>query len=62
VERRRWYPVSDKFRICIQKSFCVEVAKAFGRGLCGFYDADEWENIVKRYGPLKHLQTLGRTP
>ena len=42
--------------------FCVEVAKAFGKGLCSFYDADEWANIVKRYGPLKQLQTLGRTP
>lgn len=39
--------------------FCLEVAKAFGRGLCSFYDEEEWANIVERYGPLRHLQTLG---
>jgi hypothetical protein len=41
--------------------FCVEVAKAFGKGLCQFYNADEWHIIEKRYGPLKLLQTPGRT-
>jgi len=40
--------------------FCLEVAKSFGKGLCSFYDEEEWTNIVERYGPLKHLQTLGR--
>jgi hypothetical protein len=39
--------------------FCVEVAKAFGNGLCSFYDVEEWGNIVDRYGALKQLQTLG---
>ncbi|TRO49912.1 DUF1177 domain-containing protein [Candidatus Bathyarchaeota archaeon] len=40
--------------------FCLEVAKSFGKGLCSFYDQEEWANIVERYGPLKHLQTLGK--
>jgi hypothetical protein len=40
--------------------FCLEAAKAFGKGLCSFYDEEEWANIVKRYGPLNHLQTLGK--
>lgn len=40
--------------------FCLEVAKSFGKGLCSFYDEEEWANIVERYGPLKHLQTLGK--
>ncbi len=40
--------------------FCLEVAKSFGKGLCSFYDEEEWTNIVKRYGPLSHLQTLGK--
>jgi hypothetical protein len=40
--------------------FCVEVAKAYGKGLCQFYNAEEWRLIEKKYGSLKLLQTLGR--
>lgn len=40
--------------------FTLEVAKLFGRGLCSFYDENEWVNIVNRYGALKSLQTLGK--
>ena len=40
--------------------FCLEVAKLFGKGLCSFHDEEEWANIVERYGPLRHLQTLGK--
>jgi len=40
--------------------FCIEVAKAFGRGQCAFYDAEEFERLVALYGPMKHLQTLGK--
>ncbi len=39
--------------------FTLEVAKQYGKGLCSFYDAGEWENIVKRYGPNTHLQSRG---
>jgi hypothetical protein len=39
--------------------FCLEVAKQYGKGTCSFYDEAEWANIVARYGPLWHLQTLG---
>jgi hypothetical protein len=39
--------------------FCLEVAKQYGRDLCRFYDEAEWITIKTRYGPLKHLQTLG---
>jgi len=42
--------------------FVLEVAKAYGRGLCRFYDEEEWRIIVERYGPLKVLQTKGREP
>jgi len=42
--------------------FVLEVAKAYGRGLCRFYDEKEWPIIVKRYGTLKMLQTMGREP
>jgi hypothetical protein len=42
--------------------FCVEVAKAYGKGLCNFYNEEEWRLIEKRYGPLKLLQTSGRQP
>ena len=42
--------------------FCVEVAKAYGKGLCSFYDEEEWGRILHRYGPLKLLQTPGNPP
>lgn len=41
--------------------FCVEVAKAYGKGLCNFYDEDEWRIIERKYGPLKLLQTPGKS-
>ena len=40
--------------------FCIEVAKAFGRGTCAFYDAAEFERLVSLYGSMKHLQTMGK--
>lgn len=40
--------------------FCIEVAKAFGAGKCSFYDAEEFERLVRLYGSMKHLQTLGK--
>jgi hypothetical protein len=39
--------------------FCLEVAKAYGDGACEFYDHKEYEELVARYGPMRHLQTLG---
>ncbi len=39
--------------------FTLEVAKQYGRGLCSFYDEEEWGNILSRYGAHTHLQTLG---
>jgi hypothetical protein len=40
--------------------FVLETAKAYGKGLCSFYDEEQWAIIVQRYGPLKQLQTKGR--
>jgi hypothetical protein len=42
--------------------FCIEVAKAFGSGKSAFYDEAEYARILKRYGAMTHLQTLGRKP
>lgn len=42
--------------------FCIEVAKRFGPGACAFYDEAEFARILKRYGPLTKLQTLGKVP
>ena len=39
--------------------FCLEVAKAFTRGECRFYDPKEFSRLVSLYGPLRQLQTLG---
>ena len=40
--------------------FCVEVAKEFTAGRARFYDPEEFERLVALYGPMRHLQTLGR--
>jgi len=40
--------------------FVLESAKAYGKGLCSFYDEEQWALIAQRYGPLKKLQTKGR--
>ncbi len=39
--------------------FCLEVAKAYGKGLCSFYDLKEWRIIEKKYGALKVLYSTG---
>lgn len=40
--------------------FMLEVAKAYGRRQCKFYDKEEFNKILKKYGPMNHLQTLGK--
>ncbi|MDW2799940.1 DUF1177 domain-containing protein [Clostridium boliviensis] len=39
--------------------FMLEVAKAYGRGECTFYDETEYERIQYLYGNMEHFQTLG---
>ncbi len=39
--------------------FMLEVAKAYGRGECSFYDVAEYERIQYLYGSMDHFQTLG---
>lgn len=41
--------------------FCLEVAKVYGGGTCEFYDQKEYEELIARYGPMRHLQTHGQT-
>jgi hypothetical protein len=36
--------------------FVIEVAKSFTQGKCKFYDDEEFEKIVKKYGEMTHLQ------
>jgi len=40
--------------------YCIEVAKAFTEEKCNFYDEKEFELIMKLYGSMKNLQTLGK--
>lgn len=40
--------------------YVVEVAKSFGRDKCNFYDENEFEKILSKYGTLNHFQTLGK--
>ncbi len=39
--------------------FMLEVAKGFCAGKVQFYDVQEYGRILRRYGSLSHLQTLG---
>lgn len=40
--------------------FMLEVVKYFGKGDLKFYDEEEYELLKKLYGPMNHLQTLGK--
>ncbi len=40
--------------------FVLEVAKAFGKGKCEFYDKKEFQKLLTLYGSLEHLKTPGR--
>lgn len=40
--------------------FMLEVAKAFGKKKCEFFDREEYDRIQKLYGTMNHLQTLGK--
>jgi hypothetical protein len=42
--------------------FCIEVAKAFGRDRCSFYDHGEFDRLVALYGSMKHLQAPVHRP
>lgn len=48
---------SHETDIALAVKFAVEVAKAFGRGGCQFYDAKEYIRLLELYGSLRHLQT-----
>lgn len=37
--------------------FLVETAKDFGRGVCSFYNKEEYAELLRRYSSLAHLQT-----
>lgn len=40
--------------------FVIEIAKAFGCGKCQFYDTEEFDKLVSKYGEMKQFQTLGK--
>lgn len=39
--------------------FVIEVAKQFGKGLCRFYEPQEFQQLVKLYGPMNKFQQRG---
>jgi len=51
---------SHEVDIEVAGRFVVEVAKAFGRGTCKFFDEKEWETMTALYGSMEHLKTLGK--
>jgi hypothetical protein len=51
--------VSNAGDIDVATRFCIEVAKAFTAGQCAFVDEKHWDALQRRYGSLRHLQSLG---
>ncbi|AYD42642.1 DUF1177 family protein [Yersinia rochesterensis] len=49
---------SHETDIALVVKFVIEVAKEFGRGICNFYDAEEYDRLVVFYGSMSHLQLL----
>ena len=39
--------------------FILEVAKAYTKGECSFYDEKEYAHLQKLYGSMEHLRTFG---
>jgi hypothetical protein len=40
--------------------FSIETAKGFGEGKVQFYNKKEFQHILDLYGPMNHLQTMGK--
>jgi hypothetical protein len=40
--------------------FCIEVAKGFVQGTCALHDPQEFQRLVELYGPMDHLQGMGK--
>ncbi len=59
VDRQHQLLASHAIDIEEAARFMLEVAKEFGRGKCRFYDEAEYARLVKLYGSMGHLQTLG---
>jgi hypothetical protein len=41
--------------------FCIEVAKHYGSDSLELFDEESFDQLVARYGSLRHLQTMGST-
>ncbi len=50
--------VTQFIDIELASRFVFEVAKAFGERRCSFYDQVEFEQLLRLYGPMTHLQIL----
>lgn len=51
---------SHEIDIATTAKFAIEVAKAYGRGSCKFYEEDEFKILTEKYGSMSHIKTLGK--
>jgi hypothetical protein len=51
--------VSNATDLDVATRFCIEVAKRFTAGDCAFVEEAHWQALQRRYGSLRHLQTMG---
>jgi hypothetical protein len=51
---------NDPFSLDQAARFCLATALAFTAGRCRFFDEEEFARLAERYGPMTHLQGLGR--
>lgn len=47
--------VSHEVDIAQVSSFCIEVAKAYGRNECSFYSHEQFNGLKAHYGSMRHL-------
>lgn len=53
--------VTNAYDADVAMRFCIEVAKLYGQGALPFVDEAERQALLRRYGSMAHLQTVGNT-
>lgn len=54
--------VTNAYDCDVAMRFCIEVAKLYGQGAMTFVDKAEQQALLRRYGSMAHLQTIGNDP
>ena len=55
INQRHLYPMFQA-----EARSLAAIAKAFGKNQCDFYDKEEFDKLISKYGEMKHFQTFGK--